>query len=85
MIRLPIVSYDLSAIYRVKLNFSWDGLDSAAKSLDRLRNMVYSWGTPGIIDEDFADQFSEQINDDLNFPKAVAVTWELARVSLPDA
>ena len=77
--------FDMSAIYRVKLNFSWEGLDSAAKSLDRLRNMVYSWGAPGSIDEDYADQFKAQINDDLNFPKAVAVTWDLARSSLPDA
>jgi cysteinyl-tRNA synthetase len=76
--------FDMSATYRVKLNFSWEGLDSAAKSLDRLRFMVYSWGVPGNIDEGFAKQFSEQINDDLNFPKALAVTWELARCSLPD-
>ena len=76
--------YDMSAVYRVKLNFSWDGLDSAAKSLDRLRNMVYAWGAPGRIDENFVNQFKEQINNDLNFPKAVAVTWELARCSLPD-
>jgi cysteinyl-tRNA synthetase len=77
--------YDMSAIYRVKLNFSWESLESAAKSLDRLRNMVYSWGAPGSIDEEFANQFKKQINDDLNLPKAVAVTWELARSSLPDA
>jgi cysteinyl-tRNA synthetase len=77
--------FDMSAIYRVKLNFSWEGLDGAAKSLDRLRTMVYSWGTPGSVDEDYANQFKEQINDDLNFPKAVAVTWDLARSSLPDA
>lgn len=36
--------FDMSALYRVKLNFSWEGLDSAAKSLDRLRNLIYSWG-----------------------------------------
>jgi cysteinyl-tRNA synthetase len=46
--------------------------------------MVYAWGAPGRIDENFVNQFKEQINNDLNFPKAVAVTWELARCSLPD-
>jgi cysteinyl-tRNA synthetase len=76
--------YDMSAIYRVKLNFSWEGLDSAARSLDRLRNLVYSWGAAGSVDEDFANQFKEQINDDLNFPRAVALIWELARSPLPD-
>ncbi len=77
--------YDMNAIYRAKLNFSWEGLDSAAKSLDRLRNMAYSWGEAGTIDEGFTDQFREQINDDLNLPKAVALVWELARSPLPDA
>ena len=77
--------FTMSAHYRAKLNFTWDGLDSAAISLDRLRNMVFEWGTPGVIDENFAEQFSSQINDDLNMPRALAVTWELARSSLPAA
>ena len=58
----------MSAHYRAKLNFSWDGLDGAAKSLSRLRTLSYEWGEPGIIDEHYADQFTAQINDDLNMP-----------------
>ncbi|MCC6955870.1 MAG: cysteine--tRNA ligase [Anaerolineales bacterium] len=77
--------FTFSALYRAKLNFTWEGLDAAAKSFDRLRTMVYQWGEPGIVDEDYIDQFEEQVNDDLNFPRALAVTWELARSSLPDA
>ncbi len=73
----------LSAIYRQKLNFTWDGLDGAAKSLDRLRNAFYEWGEPGEPDQEFIDKFTQNINDDLNMPRAVATTWELVRSDLP--
>jgi cysteinyl-tRNA synthetase len=75
----------LSAHYRAKLNFTWEGLDGASVSLDRLRNMVFEWGDAGVADEDYMDQFTRQINDDLNMPRALAVTWDLARSSLPAA
>ncbi len=75
----------LSAHYRAKLNFSWEGLDGAAKSLDRLRAQVYEWGEAGTIDENSAEQFTNQVNDDLNMPRAMAVTWDVARGNLPAA
>ncbi len=75
----------LSAHYRARLNFTVDSLDSAAKSLDRLRAQVYTWGDAGEINEDFAEKFTNEINDDLNMPRALAVTWELARSELPPA
>ncbi len=73
----------LGAHYRTKLNFTWEGLDSASVSLDRLRSMTYEWGDPGTVDEDYVEQFTQQINDDLNMPRALAVTWDLARSALP--
>jgi cysteinyl-tRNA synthetase len=73
----------LSAHYRAKLNFNWEALDGAAKSLERLRNLTFEWGEPGIISEEFADKFVAQINDDLNMPRALAVAWDLARSDLP--
>jgi cysteinyl-tRNA synthetase len=74
----------LSALYRAKLNFTWDALDGAAKSLDRLRIMVHGWGAPTEPDQDFIDQFRGHINDDLNMPRAVATTWELTHSNLPE-
>ena len=35
------------------------------------------------MDEDFVDRFTEQVNDDLNMPRALAVTWELVKSDLP--
>lgn len=81
----------MSALYRAKLNFNWEGIDAAAKSLDRLRNAVYDWGSsgtpdePGGADEDFVERFTDQINDDLNMPRAMAMTWELVKSDLPPA
>jgi len=73
----------LSALYRVKLTFSWEGLDGAATSLERMRQAAYDWGAPGNVDEDFMEKFSATINEDLNMPRAMAVAWELARSDLP--
>ncbi len=73
----------LNAHYRSKLNFSWEGVEGANVSLDRLRQAVYEWGEPGEADQTFIDRFTEAINDDLNMPRALAVTWELVRGDLP--
>jgi cysteinyl-tRNA synthetase len=37
----------LSANYRAKLTFNWEGLDGSAKALDRLRSAAYELGAPG--------------------------------------
>jgi cysteinyl-tRNA synthetase len=75
----------LSAHYRAKLNFTWESLDGAATALNRLRNAAYEWGAPGAVDEDYMERFAQQINDDLNMPRALAVVWELVKSDLPPA
>ena len=76
----------IGALYRAKLSFSWDGIDSAATSFRRLRNAVYEWGEPGSEpDSGFVAQFEEAINDDLNMPRAMAVTWDVVKSSLDPA
>jgi cysteinyl-tRNA synthetase len=73
----------LSAHYRAKLNFTWESVEGAAVSLERLRNAVYEWGPAGKVDEAYIDKFIETVNDDLNMPRAMALTWELAKSGLP--
>lgn len=58
-------------------------MDAAATALNRLRAAVYEWGQPGTIDQDYADEFTAHVNDDLNTPRAVASTWELVKSDLP--
>jgi cysteinyl-tRNA synthetase len=72
----------LSAHYRAKLNFNWESLDGAATALNRLRMATCEWGAPGTLDEGYMDKFAECINDDLNMPRAVALTWDLVRSDL---
>jgi cysteinyl-tRNA synthetase len=75
----------LSALYRAKLSFSWESMDSASTSLNRLRTTVFEWGEPGKVDEDYLEKFSAAINDDLNMPRALAVVWDLVRSDAPAA
>ena len=75
----------LNASYRQKLNFSWEGLEAAANSLERLRGISYELGEAGEVDAGYLERFTEMINDDLNLPRALALTWELVRADLPAA
>ena len=73
----------MSAHYRTKLNFTWEGMDGATTTLNRLRSAAFELGEPGTLDEDFVERFTAQVNDDLNLPRALAVTWDLLRSDLP--
>ena len=73
--------------YRNKLNFTWEGIESTAKSLERLRNayQTHLKGTEKLNDEDIKklkeieNDFNRAINDDMNMPLAMSYVWELAR------
>lgn len=73
----------MSASYRAKLNFNWEGLDGAAKALERMRTAVYELGAPGTPDKASLETFCSYINDDLNLPRAVALAWDLLKSDLP--
>ena len=75
----------LSASYRSKLNFRWESIEGAARQLNRLRLAVHGWGDPAAeSDEAYMQRFSEVVNNDLNMPRAMSVTWDLVRSDLPD-
>jgi cysteinyl-tRNA synthetase len=75
----------LSAHYRSDLNFSWDSLDGAATTLERLRTLVHGGPSGGRVEPEFAERFTAQVNDDLNTPRALAVVWDLAKSKLDAA
>ena len=66
--------------YRKKLNFTWEGMDSAKIALDRLREAYqkHLTGTEELISK-YEKDFNEAINDDLNMPVAMSVVWEVAK------
>lgn len=70
--------------YRNKLNFTWDAIDSAQKSLHRLRYLTSTQknGNEDIDEEiinKYKKEFLEAINDDLNIPLAISIAWEVAK------
>jgi cysteinyl-tRNA synthetase len=79
----------LSVPYRKSLNFTIDGLKSAATSIDRLRNFKlrletdkYPEGSHEKIAERIAQatrQFRESLDDDLNTAEALGAAFELLR------
>ncbi len=70
--------------YRNKLNFTWEAIDSAQKSLHRLRNLtkLQKDGNEDIDEKvlkKYELEFLDAINDDLNMPLAISIAWEVAK------
>ncbi|MDR1530369.1 MAG: cysteine--tRNA ligase [Burkholderiales bacterium] len=74
----------LTAHYRKQLTFTWDALDAAQIALDRLREGFHALPTTpaGTPDAALIERFTTEINDDLNLPRALALSWEVLRGSL---
>ena len=76
--------FNYSCPYRGKLNFTWEGIESANTSLIRLREgyQKHLNGNSDISDEIIADmenRFHQAINDDMNMPLALSVVWEAVK------
>ena len=70
--------------YRNQINFTWNAMDSARVSLDRLREgfLKHKEGTNKIGKkeiQDYENKFLEAINDDLNMPVAMSVVWDIIK------
>lgn len=73
----------LTAHYRSQLNFSWEALDAAQTALNRLRHAVHSLGEAAAEpDADAVGRFMARLNDDLNFPQALALAHEVMKSDL---
>ncbi|MFP4457517.1 MAG: cysteine--tRNA ligase [Clostridia bacterium] len=73
----------LNAHYRKQINFTWKSIESAQKSIDRLRMGTREVANKDPLSEEILKEyergFHESINDDLNIPKALGILWELVR------
>ena len=85
-----IIRYLLASVpYRKKLNFTFDGLKAAAKSIERLRDFearVTSAKLAGGRNQSIAErsaaavrQFEEALDEDLNTAEALAAIFEYVR------
>jgi cysteinyl-tRNA synthetase len=83
----------LQARYRSPLNFTWDAVAGAERTLERLRSRVASWASdpgsgdgPGTGTGGYEARFWAAVDDDLDTPTALAVLHELeGDESLPPA
>ena len=76
--------FNFSCHYKGKLNFTWDGIEAASVSLNRLREgyQKHLNGTDTVSDDiinDMENRFHQAINDDLNMPLAMSVVWEAVK------
>ncbi|MDO5764906.1 MAG: cysteine--tRNA ligase [Elusimicrobiales bacterium] len=74
----------LSAHYRTQLEFSYESMDSAAKSLKNLRALAVQAKQAAAAQETekskaWKEKFTVAMEDDLNAPKALALVWEAVR------
>ena len=75
----------LNAHYRKKLNFTFEGMDAAHTSYERLRNALYAHKMspaatdPAILD-DLMKKFKGAVEDDMNIPFALGVLWDAVKL-----
>ena len=80
----------MTARYRTRLNFTFTSLKAAQRGLQRLKDRVWTWSLmqqSGTVDRRLVEQWKqtmvERVDDNLDLPGALALTWELARSDLP--
>ena len=71
----------VNAHYRTGLNFAFDALEDARKSLERIDRCVATAaeGEPPDWAKAHLDEFTAAVNDDLNMPRAFAALFGLVR------
>ncbi len=78
--------------YRHRMNFTFTSLRAAEKALTGLRNRIWVWknmsgnGSAGhglsADGEAWKQRFWDAVRNDLDFPTALAITWEMTRSGL---
>ena len=79
----------LTVRYRRRMNFTFNSLRAAEKALTNLRHRVWVWkNLPPLaqMPEDvpvWRDKFWSSVENDLDLPRALALTWDLVGSELP--
>ena len=81
--------------YRHRMNFTFTSLRAAEKALTGLRNRVWNWQNAPMdsssrledrsVVEDWRKRFWDAIHNDLDLPRGLAITWDMASSHLPPA
>ncbi|MBI2444012.1 MAG: cysteine--tRNA ligase [Candidatus Magasanikbacteria bacterium] len=74
----------LQTHYRKPLTFDWRALRAAQNGLQHLYQIIREWTEePAIGCAEFEARFLTAVNNDLNLPEALAITWELIKSGYP--
>ena len=85
----------MTVLYRHRMNFTFTSLHAAEKALTNLRRRVWLWSQEAELSTngaahhesgeaaEFRSRFWEAVDADLDLPRALAVTWEMARSEIP--
>ena len=81
--------------YRHRMNFTFTSLRAAEKALTSLRNRVWNWQNAPVdsssrledrgVVEDWRKRFWDAVHNDLDLPRGLAITWDMASSHLPPA
>lgn len=74
----------LNAHYRKKLNFTFEGMDAAKTSFERLMGALsaHSVGRAAVSSQKldaYKTEFEDAVNDDINIPMALGVLWKMVK------
>ena len=80
----------LTIRYRHRMNFTFSSLRAAEKALTKLRHRVWVWSNlpslarPPAETGEWRARFWAAVEDDLDLPGALALTWDMVRSTLPE-
>ncbi len=76
----PVIRYFFaSTSYRKPIDFSENNLESAKRSIERLKNIVSSLRDDKKINEKYMKEFEKEVDNEINIPQGLAVLWRFIR------
>jgi cysteinyl-tRNA synthetase len=69
----------LTSHYRSALLFTWENLENAKNSYERLKNIISNVKQDNKTNKEYLAEFEKAINDDLDMPNALQILWKLVR------
>ncbi len=79
----------LGSHYRKALVFSWEGLDNARVSYDKLIEKIAALTPGGTVNEDackpYLDRFADAMDNDLNTAMAITALYDVQKAKISDA
>ncbi|NQV88289.1 MAG: cysteine--tRNA ligase [Parcubacteria group bacterium] len=70
----------LMAHYSTPMTFSFEAVEAAGKSLERLKNYVSEYADKnGSLSSEYVKNLKDFIEDDLDTPRIIALAWELVK------